>query len=142
MKLEQVTLSSNSGGPLSSSWTANSQYTVKSAYLAHSNGSVEHYKRNILWKARFEEKCRFFAWTVIQNKIIMAKNLGVTSKFVSLCDLCKWTFGDNHPHLECIALSPRWCDTHQVLSSQQFTLSNTSQLNNLNFICILVLCLN
>jgi len=88
MKLEQVTLSSTSGGPLSSSWTANSQYMVKSAYLAHFNGSVEHYKRNILWKARSEEKCRFFACTVIQNKIIMAKNLGVTSKFVSLCDLC------------------------------------------------------
>lgn len=42
-------------------WTSNGQYTSKSAYRAHFNGSYSAFNASSIWKAETEGKHKFFA---------------------------------------------------------------------------------
>jgi hypothetical protein len=56
-------------------WTANGEYSTRSAYQAQFNGSMSRIKIEAIWKAKAEPKCRFFAWTLLHEKILTANNL-------------------------------------------------------------------
>jgi hypothetical protein len=56
-------------------WTANGEYTTKSAYSIQFEGSFSKLRIMPIWKANAEPKCRFFAWTLMHKKILMANNL-------------------------------------------------------------------
>jgi hypothetical protein len=48
---------------------ANGEYNAKSAYAAQFVGSYADYEWNKVWQAKVEEKCKFFYWLFIQNKV-------------------------------------------------------------------------
>jgi hypothetical protein len=48
---------------------ANGVYTSRSAYHAQFIGSYTDYEWNRVWTEKGENKCRFFAWLLLQNKI-------------------------------------------------------------------------
>lgn len=50
-------------------FTPNGQYTAKSAYLAQFHGLVRKPYIKICWKVWAPEKCRFFGWLLVQEKI-------------------------------------------------------------------------
>lgn len=56
-------------------WTANAAYSSKSAYLVQFNGSYGSFQGNYIWKAHAEGKHKFFAWQLIQSKILTADKL-------------------------------------------------------------------
>jgi hypothetical protein len=56
-------------------WTADGEYTAKSAYQIQFVGTFSKIRITPIWKARVESKCRFFAWTLMHKKILMASNL-------------------------------------------------------------------
>ena len=43
-------------------WPTNGEYTTRSAYLIQFLGSFSRLKLIPIWKAKVEQKCRFFAW--------------------------------------------------------------------------------
>jgi len=56
-------------------WTANGEYSSKSAYLAQFYGSYSTFRSGNIWKAETEGKHKFFAWLLIQSRILTADNL-------------------------------------------------------------------
>jgi hypothetical protein len=56
-------------------WTESGEYTTKSAYCIQFEGSFSKIQIALIWKARTEPKCRFFAWTLLHKKILTANNL-------------------------------------------------------------------
>jgi hypothetical protein len=70
-------------------WTANGEYTSKSAYRIQFEGSYSKLRIMPIWKARAESKCRFFAWTLLHEKILTANNL-IKRNWLNnpICKLC------------------------------------------------------
>jgi hypothetical protein len=56
-------------------WTSDGQYTSKSAYKEHFNGSFCTFNASTIWKAETEGKHKFFAWLLVQSKILTADKL-------------------------------------------------------------------
>jgi hypothetical protein len=56
-------------------WTADGEYTTKSAYCIQFQGTFSKLKLTPILKAKAEPKCRFFAWTLLHKKILTANNL-------------------------------------------------------------------
>jgi hypothetical protein len=56
-------------------WTADGMYSSKSAYVAQFQGSFSTFKGEHIWKAEAEGKHKFFAWLLIQSKILTADKL-------------------------------------------------------------------
>lgn len=56
-------------------WTADGVYTTQSAYQIQFIGTYSRTKITPIWKAKAQHKCRFFAWTVMDKKILIANNL-------------------------------------------------------------------
>jgi hypothetical protein len=56
-------------------WSANGKYSSSSAYKIHFTMNFCTIKINPIWKAKTEPKCRFFAWTLLHNKILTSDNL-------------------------------------------------------------------
>ena len=56
-------------------WTAEGEYTTKSAYRIQFEGMFSKLKIMPIWKAKAEPKCKFFVWTLLHKKIITANNL-------------------------------------------------------------------
>jgi len=56
-------------------WTANGAYTSKSAYLAQLKGTFCTFDAQSIWHAHAEGKHRFFAWLLVQSKILTADKL-------------------------------------------------------------------
>ena len=48
-------------------WTANGEYTSKSAYSAQFLGSYRNFHGQYIWKAESEGKHKFFAWLLVQS---------------------------------------------------------------------------
>jgi len=72
--VQQVSLNDQED-QLSWRWTANGSYSSKSAYLAQFNGSYCSFKASYIWKAHAEGKHKFFAWLLVQSKILTADKL-------------------------------------------------------------------
>jgi hypothetical protein len=56
-------------------WTASGEYSTKSAYLAQFNGSHSTFQATALWQAHAEGKHKFFAWLLVQTKLLTADKL-------------------------------------------------------------------
>jgi hypothetical protein len=70
-------------------FTANGEYTAKSAYAAQFAGSFTDYEWNRVWHAKVENKCRFFCWLVLQNKIWTANRITKREGTPNtICQLC------------------------------------------------------
>jgi len=56
-------------------WTEDGEYTTKSAYAIQFQGTFSKLKMMLIWKAKAEQNCIFFAWTLLHKKILIAHNL-------------------------------------------------------------------
>jgi len=56
-------------------WTQHGLYSSNSAYRAQFLGSYINHKISLIWRARTENKCKFFAWVLIRNKLLTTDNL-------------------------------------------------------------------
>ena len=72
--VQQVVLTDRSD-EISWRWTADGAYSSKSAYLAQFIGSFSTFQGCGVWKAHAEGKHKFFAWLLVQNKILTAEKL-------------------------------------------------------------------
>jgi hypothetical protein len=64
----QTQLHENTADNIRWRWTANGEYTAKSAYAIKFQGTCTKLKLLPIWKAKAEPKCRFFAWTLVHKK--------------------------------------------------------------------------
>ena len=70
-------------------WTADGVYTTHSAYRAQFFGVVKWDHIKLIWRAHTENRCKLFAWILIQNKQLTADNLTVRSwPHLTSCPLC------------------------------------------------------
>lgn len=74
-QVQQVELLPNNLETIGWRWTRDGSYTSKSAYLSQFKGSFLPFDPNLVWKAKTKNKYKFFAWTLVQNKILTADNL-------------------------------------------------------------------
>jgi hypothetical protein len=56
-------------------WTNHNLYTTKSAYMAQFNGSYYTFDALAIWKAKTEGTHHFFAWLLVQHKILTPDKL-------------------------------------------------------------------
>jgi hypothetical protein len=54
---------------------ADGQYSASSAYNIQFSTNFCTMKICSIWKAKTESKCRFFAWTLLHNRVLTAENL-------------------------------------------------------------------
>jgi hypothetical protein len=70
-------------------WTADGTYSAKSAYNAQFIGSYSFFRGDSIWKAEAEGKHKFFAWLLVQSKILAAdKILARQWPCNPICPLC------------------------------------------------------
>jgi hypothetical protein len=70
-------------------WTASGQYSSRSAYRAQLAGSYCSFDALAIWKAKVESKHRFFAWLLVQRKMLTAdKLLARNWPCNPMCPLC------------------------------------------------------
>lgn len=87
-KVQSVQLN-NSQGHIKWRWTANGVYSAKSAYKAQLFGAYYTFDAQAIWSARVEGKHRFFAWLMVQCKVLTAdKLLKRNWPCDPLCPLC------------------------------------------------------
>ena len=64
------------------------EYTPKSPYLIWFMGSFSRMRISPIWRAKAEPKARFFAWTLLHNKILTVDNRRKGWRHNSSCPLC------------------------------------------------------
>jgi mannosylglycoprotein endo-beta-mannosidase len=70
-------------------WTENGYYSSKSAYQVQFLGSYCTFDTKSIWSAKTEDKHRFFAWLLIQCKILTADQLSARNWPCNpICQLC------------------------------------------------------
>lgn len=80
-------------------WTPTGQYTTKSAYEAQFAGTYTTVDADTIWKAHIEAKHKFFAWLLVQSKILIVdKMLARNWQCNTVCPLCDQEF-EMAPHL-------------------------------------------
>ena len=88
-KIQQVSLDPNIQDDIVWTRTPNGEYSSKSAYLMQFQGSIHCSSGKLIWQARTENKCKFFAWTLSNDKILTADNLAKRGwPHHPLCSLC------------------------------------------------------
>jgi hypothetical protein len=85
-------------------WTANGRYSARSAYAAHFAGSYCSFDCMAIWKAKTEGKHKFFAWLLVQSKILTTNKLITRSWPCNpTCLLCDQELESaNHLCLQCV----------------------------------------
>lgn len=74
-------------------WTTDGQYSASSAYNIQFSTNFCTMKICSIWKAKTEPKCRFFAWTLLHNRVLTAENLQKRGwPHNPSCCLCNSTF--------------------------------------------------
>ena len=70
-------------------WTADGNYNAKSAYNVQFTGAFSNFSANSIWKAEAEGKHKFFAWLLVQCKILTADKLAARQwPCNQICVLC------------------------------------------------------
>lgn len=91
IRLQGVHLQPETANSISWKWAVDGQYSANAAYRAQFLvlGSYRHLNVNLIWHARTENKCKFFAWIHIQNKILTADKLATRGwPHEIACSLC------------------------------------------------------
>lgn len=91
-------------------WTADGQYTAKSAYQAQLVGSYCSFDSKALWGAKVEGKHWFFAWLLVQCKILTADKLVKRNwPCNEICQLCDQIHESaEHLILHCVYAKEIW----------------------------------
>jgi hypothetical protein len=91
-------------------WTADGSYSSRSAYTAQFNGSYSTFKGDYIWKAHAEGKHKFFAWLLVQCKILTTDKLVVRNCPCNpMCALCDQEPEDAaHLCLHCVFAKEVW----------------------------------
>jgi hypothetical protein len=91
-------------------WTANGHYSSRSAYKAQLIGSYCTFDAMAIWKAKTEGKHRFFAWLLVQRKILTAdKLLARNWPCNPMCPLCDQEDETaRHLCLQCVFAQEVW----------------------------------
>jgi hypothetical protein len=129
-KLQNVTLSQDISDDILWKWTENSQYFVKSAYLAQFQGGTTHAMFKPIWTSQAEPKQRFFGWLLLHQKVLTADNLLKRHWPCDwICSLCTSAFEDaNHLAKECAFTLSVWNQVcqwqgHSVIPRQHSALN-------------------
>ena len=56
-------------------WTGDGKYSTRSAYRIQFRGSLASFSTELIWNAHVENKCKIFAWILVQDNILTAQNL-------------------------------------------------------------------
>ncbi|CAO2169178.1 unnamed protein product [Urochloa humidicola] len=91
-------------------WTANGEYSSKSAYNAQLAGSHSTFNTKALWTAKTEGKHKVFAWLLLHQGILTADRLTARrcqcDPWCSLCDQVHETA--QHISLQCVYAQQVW----------------------------------
>lgn len=91
-------------------WTNDGQYSAKSAYNIQFQGAFCPFNNLAIWKAKVEGKHRFFAWLMVQKKLLTADNMQSRNwpcnPICSLCDQEQET--GEHLCLHCVFAQEVW----------------------------------
>jgi len=84
-------------------FTADGNYTVKSAYNVQFIGTFPDHDWETVWKSKVEPKCRFFCWLLLQRKILTSdKIIWRGGQADPICKLCTTeTESPKHMVAEC-----------------------------------------
>jgi hypothetical protein len=97
-QLSQVQLSSMDD-TIAWRFTANGSYSAQSAYNVQFTGTVRDGPWNTIWKAKVENKCHFFTWLLLQNKLPTSDCLLKHGRQANpVCTLCR-THAETHLHM-------------------------------------------
>ena len=70
-------------------WTSHGDYSAKTAYNIQFAGSHSQFQGSTIWKAGAEGKHKFFAWLLVQSKLLTADNLSKRQwPCDPMCSLC------------------------------------------------------
>jgi len=121
IRLQQVHLQPETQDSISWKWTTDGTYTSSSAYRAQFLGSYRGHKTSLIWSAKAENKCKLFAWVLIQNKLLTADNLARRGwPHQPSCSLCNGPMESGlHMCLSCPFAQEVWI---QVLAWENLTL--------------------
>jgi hypothetical protein len=114
MTLSVVTLN-DQDDTISWRWTSNGCYSVASAYECQFLRAVIRFSAADIWKAKIEQKCKFFRWLVMHNRVLTADNLIKWSwPCDPICSLCN-CLEETTPHMltQCIYTEEVWDRTAQ-----------------------------
>ena len=133
IRIQGVFLNSKIEDSITWKWTPNGIYSARSAYWAHFIGSFRSFNTDIIWRTRAENKCKVFAWILIQDKILTADNLTRRGwPHQASCALCNGPMETSqHLCLLCPFAQAVW---NQILSWENWTLPQ--QTHPANFDCI------
>jgi hypothetical protein len=83
--------------------TRSSKYSTSSAYVAQFFGSFLDYNWSNMWKTKIENKCKVWAWLILQNRSNTAnriiKNRGNANPICQLC--CAHNETSSHMLISC-----------------------------------------
>ncbi|KAL6613961.1 hypothetical protein ACP70R_036231 [Stipagrostis hirtigluma subsp. patula] len=112
-------------------WTANGEYTARSAYNVQFIGTTRMTWPQTVWKADTKPKCKFFAWLILHNRantaeVLAAKNW-THEEFCSYC-LCFFETGD-HLFRECNFTEAVWQQVCNTLHLQHLIQTRSEATN-------------
>jgi len=133
IRIQGVALNSEIEDTITWKWTPDGIYSARSAYRAQFIGSFRNFNTELIWRARTENKCKVFAWILIQDKVLTADNLARRGwPHQASCALCNGPIETGqHLYLLCPFAQAVWS---QVLSWENWSLPQ--QTNPANFDCI------
>ncbi|TVU09419.1 hypothetical protein EJB05_42891, partial [Eragrostis curvula] len=110
-------------------WTANGQYSARSAYMIQCKGSYCQFDATALWKAKAEGKQKFHVWLALQNRILTADKLlkrnCPCNANCPFCDQANETA--DHISLECTYAKQVWLGISRWRQNDIYTTGDQSQ---------------
>jgi hypothetical protein len=98
MALSTVTLN-DQDDTISWRWTSNGCYSVAFAYECQFLGAMIRFPTADIWRAKAEQKCKFYSWLVMHNRVLIADNLIKRScPYDPICSLCN-CLEETTPHM-------------------------------------------
>lgn len=91
-------------------WTTDGSYSAKSAYQAQFIGSYNTFDNKVIWSAKVEDKHHFFAWLMVECKILTTDRLAERNWPCNpVCQLCdQESETAEHMTLRCVFAREVW----------------------------------
>jgi hypothetical protein len=100
--------------------TRNDKYSTSSAYAAQFFGSFPDYNWSSMWKTKIENKCKVWAWLILQNRLKTAvriiKNGGNANLTCQLC--CAHNETSSHMLISCPFFRSVWHGLKEWLGAE------------------------